>query len=73
MTLSEILIAIIGAFGSILLTIIAWNLNKMDKSIETVGNTLVKIDKELSVLSTNHIHLKDKVDSHEERLKAAKI
>ena len=57
----ELLLTLIGALLSILLGIIAWIGNGMVSKLETISQSLQKIEKDFGVLNNDHTNFKEKV------------
>lgn len=59
---------VISVFG-LLGVVVGWILNRGVKQIESIAASLNKIEKDLSVLSNDHINLKEDVCDIKERVK----
>jgi len=68
---NEFLLILLGGLISILLALLAWIGNGMVTKMGGIENALNRIEKELGVLSNDHMNLK--TDVHEVKARLAKL
>jgi len=68
MTTDQLLV-IVGSLLSILITLLAYFGDGMNKQLSKIASSMNKIEKDLGVLTNDHYNLKDDVHDIKERVK----